>query len=192
MPFLRETFKLLGFTGAKDLLGSAFGLKAYTWPLLKIQVSGTLLAVLLTFLTRWVWDPPGALLVLIALDLLNARYGFLVAKKLKGEGFKWEEFQRTFGKVTSTLILLALLKNTINAYPYYSYAADGLFAWLFTYKMRKLAAKMVALKVQEGGLPKILLGLLSSKYAPYVVDSLQKKEEEEAAAPAADTQPVTP
>ena len=170
---------MLGFTSARDAMGSVLGVKVYAAPVLKIQLvmSGTLLAALISFTTRWVWDPPGALLVLVALDLLNARYGYMVAKKLKGEGFRWEEFQRTFGKVISTLILLALVRNTINAYPYYEYLADALFAWLFSYKLRKLAEKMVALKVQEGGLPKLLLGLLKSKYAPYLVDSLQKESE---------------
>ncbi|QIX61868.1 hypothetical protein HER32_12015 [Hymenobacter sp. BT18] len=171
-----EFYKLLGFRGPKDLLASAYGLKAYSLPLLKIQISGTLLAAVVAFCTKWVWSPPLAMVLLLALDVLNAWYGYRVDVTLRGGHFKFEELQRTFGKVVGTLLVLTCIKNLINSYEYYAYAADVVFAWLFTYKLRKLVAKMVALKVVEGGLPKLIMGLLASKFGPYIVDHIQKKE----------------
>ncbi|TGE29742.1 hypothetical protein [Hymenobacter metallicola] len=171
-----EFFKLLGFQGARDMVASAFGLKAYPLPLLKIQLSGTLLAAVVAFCAKWIWSPPSAMFLLLALDLLNARYGYLADVKLRGGRFHWDELQRTAGKMLATLLVLMAVKNAINSYEYYSYAADVVFAWLFTHKLRKLVVKMVALKVVEGGLPKLILGLLASKFGPYIVDAVQKKE----------------
>ncbi|RPD46789.1 hypothetical protein DNI29_11530 [Hymenobacter sediminis] len=172
---LTETFKLLGFDGPSDLVASAYGLKALPLFVLKIQVSGTLLAAIVAFSTKWIWKPPLAMVLLIGLDILNAWYGYQADVKLRGAGFKWDELQRTFGKIVGTLLVLTLIKNLINSYEYYAYAADVVFAWLFTYKGRKLAAKMVALKVVEGGLPKLIAGLVASKFGPYIVDYIQKK-----------------
>ncbi|WP_400190660.1 hypothetical protein [Hymenobacter sp. B81] len=188
---LIEFYKLLGFRGPRDLAASALGLKAYPLPLLKIQLSGTLFAAILAFCAKWVWDPPSALGLLVALDVLNAVYGYKVAVRLKGERFKWEELQRTFGKVVATVLVLMAVRWAINSYEYYSYAADVVFAWLFTHKLRKLVLKMVALKVVEGGLPKLILGLLASKFGPYIVDLAQKKTPAEAEPVAAGSAPPT-
>jgi hypothetical protein len=186
-----ETFKLLGFRGPRDLAASAFGLKSYPLPLLKIQLSGTLLTAILAFCAQWIWNPPSAMFLLVALDVLNARYGYLVDTKLRGGRFKWEEMQRTAGKILATLFVLAAVKNAINSYEYYSYTADVVFAWLFTHKLRKLVVKMVALKVVEGGLPKLILGLLASKFGPYIVDAVQKKTEPAEPDPVAAGSPPT-
>jgi hypothetical protein len=197
MPFrntIKETFKLLGFAGPSDLLASALGLKLYSWPALKFYLVGSVLAGAAAFCTRWIWEPPSALVLLVALDALNARYGYLVAKKLKQQGFKWDEFQRTFGKMLSTVLVLAIVRNAINAYPYYDWLADLIFGWLFITKTQKVASKMVALKVQEEGLPNLLQGaikwLLNTKLAPFLVDTIQHHSP---APPAdADTPPDSP
>jgi hypothetical protein len=176
-PALYETFKLLGFSGPRDLLASGFGLQPYTWGALKLYAMATGLTAVAAFCTHWIWDPPSALGLLLFLDLVNARYGYLVAKKIKGHGFRWDEFQRTFGKLVATIIVLAVVRNAINAYPYYELLADAVFGWLFTTKMQKVVSKMVTLKVQEEGLPNLLQAvlkwLLSTKLAPFLVDSLQ-------------------
>lgn len=170
---LTEIYKLLGFSGPADLAASAYGLKAYSLPLLKIQLSGTLLATGVLFCTRFIWDPPSALFLLVALDLLNAIYGYQVSKKLKGVGFRFDEFQRTGGKVISTLLVLAILKNAINAYDFFKTIDLVVFGWLFTTKARKVISKMVALKVQEEGLPALLQQFLNTKLAALLVDNAQ-------------------
>lgn len=185
---LTEIYKLLGFSGPADLAASAYGLKAYSLPLLKIQLSGTLLATGVLFCTKFIWDPPSALFLLVALDLLNAIYGYKVSKKMKGVGFRFEEFQRTFGKVISTLLVLAILKNAINAYDFFKTIDLVVFGWLFTTKARKVISKMVALKVQEKGLPALLQQFLNTKLAALLVDSAQGVKPPAAELPA---EPIT-
>ena len=170
---LSEILKLLGFDGPADLAASAYGLKLYSLPLLKIQLSGTLLATGVFFCTQFIWDPPSALFLLVALDLLNAVYGYQVSKKLKGVGFRFDEFQRTFGKVISTLLVLAILKNAINAYEFFKAIDLLVFGWLFMTKARKVVSKMVALKVQEEGLPGVIQQFISSKLGALLVDAAQ-------------------
>jgi hypothetical protein len=181
-----ETFKLLGFAGIKDLLASALGLKSYSWGALKIYLLTTSVAAVGAFCTHWIWNPPSALFLLLFLDLANARYGYLVAKKLKGQGFRLEEFQRTFGKLLATIIVLTIVRNAINAYSYYELLADAVFAWLFTTKTQKVVSKMVTLKVSEEGLPNVfkaaLRALLNSKLGPLLVDKVQQHGPPEAAA----------
>lgn len=172
-----EVYKLLGFRGARDFAASALGLKMYTPTVLGIQISGTLLAALIPFTKKWIWDPPLALLVLASLEVLNTIYGMQVAKRVKKEPITWEKFERIIGKLLAMLIILMLVRNTINSYPYYDVLADLIFGWFFSTKLRKVISKMVALKVAEGGLPKIIQGfvmsILSSKFGPYLVDGAQ-------------------
>lgn len=160
-------------------MGSAFGLKFYPLPLLKIQLTGTLVVSVVAFASRWIWHPPLALAVLLMMDLLNGFYGWRVAKQIKAEPFRWSEFGRTFSKMVATLVLLGLVRNTINSYAYYERLADVLFGWLFVRKLSKLTLKMAALKVQEQGVPRMLAAavreLLRSKIGPYLVDSIQAR-----------------
>jgi hypothetical protein len=171
-------FKLLGFTGLQDMLASAYGLKSYAWPVLALQLSGTLLTVLVAFCAKWIWDPPLAIAVLVGLELLDTVYGLKVARTVKKEPLTWAKFERVFGKIVGTLLLLMAVKNAINSYAYYRVLADGIFGWLFSAKLRKLVVKMVALKIAEGGLPKLLqtfiASILASKFGPYLVDNAQR------------------
>jgi hypothetical protein len=61
---------------------------------------------------------------------------------------------------------------------YYRVLADLIFGWLFSAKLRKLVVKLVALKVAEGGFPKLLQrfieAILASKFGPYLVDHAQR------------------
>jgi hypothetical protein len=174
----RETTKLLGFRDASDLLSGAFGLQLYTTGALKGLAVGAFVASLTAFCTRWIWNPPSALFLLIFLDLANGRYGFLVSKRMKGIGFKWSEFQRMGGIIISTLIIMGVVRNCINIYPHAEIMADVVFGWLFTTKAKKVVDKMVALKLQEEGLAKILKNslqyFLGTKYGPLLVDSVQQ------------------
>jgi len=172
-----ELLKLLGFRSSTDLLSGALGVQAYSLPVLKSLVGGALLAATTAFCTRWIWNPPSALLLLLFLDLANGRYGYQVSKKIKGIGFKWSEFQRLGGILMSTLIVMAIVRNCINSYPYYDFLADLVFGWLFATKARKVVEKMIALRVQEEGAANIfkmaLQWLLNSKLGPLLVDSVQ-------------------
>jgi hypothetical protein len=187
-------FKLLGFTGLQDMLASAYGLKSYAWPVLAAQVSGTLLAVLVAFCAHWIWDPPLAIAVLVGLEMLDTVYGLKVARTVKKEPFTWEKFERVFGKIVGTILLLMVVKNAINSYAYYRVLADLIFGWLFSAKLRKLVVKMVALKIAEGGLPKLLRSfiesLLASKFGPYLVDHAQGVARSATEPPTAD--PLSP
>ena len=138
---------------------------------------GVVVASTTAFCTHWIWNPPSAILPLLFLDLANGRYGYQVSKKLKGIGFKWSEFQRLGGILMSTIIVMAIVRNAINSYPYYDWLADLVFGWLFTTKSRKVVEKMIALRVQEEGAANIfkmaLTWLLSTKLGPLLVDSIQ-------------------
>ncbi|MBJ6145751.1 hypothetical protein [Hymenobacter sp. BT559] len=190
MPFraiYSETIKLLGFRSGGDFLSSTIGVKLYSGAAVQGLAIGTLVAGLTAFCTRWIWNPPSALYLLLFLDLANGRYGYQVAKKLKGEPFRWSEFQRLGGILISTVIVMAVVRNAINSYPYYDWMADLVFGWLFTTKARKVVEKMVALKVQEEGAASLfqyaLKWLLNSKLGPILVDSIQQPPAR-AAAPA--------
>jgi hypothetical protein len=180
MPFrttYNELIKVLGFRSGGDLLSGAFGVQLYTSGAIKGLAIGALVASATAFCTRWIWNPPSALYLLLFLDLANGRYGYQVSKKLKGIGFKWSEFQRMGGILMSTIIVMAIVRNAINSYPYYDFLADLVFGWLFATKARKVVEKMIALRVQEEGAANIfkmaLQWLLSSKLGPLLVDSMQ-------------------
>lgn len=192
MP-LRSTYhsilSTLGFKDGGDLLSGALGWQAYGAGVLKWLAAGTLVASVVSFCTRWIWNPPSALFLLLALDLANGWYGYQVAKKLKGEPFKWNEFTRLGGVMLSTLIIMGAVRNVINSYAYYEPLADVVFGWLFTVRGKKVIGKMVALKVQEEGAVSIfqsaLKALLASKLGALVVDEVQRN-------PPKTTPPVAP
>ncbi len=190
MPFRAtyiETLKLLGFRDGSDLLSGAFGVQLYSLATLKWLAGGAALAAVTAFCTRWIWSPPSALLLLLLLDLANGRYGFLVSKNLRGEKFSWEKFQRLGGIMIATVVLMAFVRNAINSYNYYEPAADVIFGWLLTTKLKKVISKMVALKVTEDGLPAVLMqavkALVSSKLGPLITDATQRNAASEAAPP---------
>ncbi|MDB5243621.1 MAG: hypothetical protein JWP57_4246, partial [Spirosoma sp.] len=172
-----EFFRILGLRGPGDLLDSLLGLKMYKWQEFKIQAAA---AAIIAFLSQWIWHPPYALAILMALDIFNAIYGTLVAVKIKGDKFKWDEAHRTFGKLFATFLTCALLRGAIVSYPFYEPTAHVLFGWLFSRKMAKLTQKMAALKVQESGLPNLIKAgfkvFLQSKYGELLVDAAQKEK----------------
>lgn len=178
-----EFWRLVGLRGPADLLDSALGIKAFRWGEFNAQAAA---AIVITFLSNYVWKPPYALVLLLVLDIANGYYGWRVAVVVKGERWRGEEAHRTFGKLFATFFICALLRGAIVAYPYYDPIAHILFGWLFTRKMAKLAQKMAALKVQEAGLPNLfrqaVQAVLLSKYGEDLVKGYQK-----AKAPEADT-----
>jgi hypothetical protein len=90
MPFRAiylETIKL-GFRSRGDLLSTTVGFKLHSVGVLQGLAIGTLITGITAFCTRWIWNPPSALYLLLFLDLANGRYGYQVAKKLKGEPFR--------------------------------------------------------------------------------------------------------
>ena len=181
MP-LRATYttilKDLGFTSTRDWLSSAYGFTAYSLPLLKIQVSAAGLAAVVAFSAKWIWDPPQALAVLLVLDGLNGVYGWKVAVKVRGGKFQFSEAQRTVGKILSTLIILHLTKWSIDSYPLLKDVRldFGMFCWLAGLKGRKLLTKMVALRLQEGGLANFIKAFITSRFGEYFVATDQGKK----------------
>lgn len=201
MP-LRSTYhsilSTLGFKDGSDLLSGALGWQAYGIGVFKWLAAGTLVTSTVSFCTHWIWNPPGALFLLLFLDLANGWYGYQVAKKLKGERFKWNEFTRLGGVMISTLIIMGSVRNAINSYSWLELMADVVFAWLFSVRGKKVLAKMVALKVQEEGAASIfqsaLKALLASKLGTLVVDDIQRHPPKPTAPadPAAPEQPSYP
>ena len=188
-----EFYKLLGLRGPGDLLDSMLGLKLYRWPDLKIQAAATLI---ISFLSQWIWHPPYALAILLALDAGNAVYGTLVSIRIKRVPFSWNELHRTFGKMLATVFVLALLRGAILAYPYYSPLAHVMFAWLFSRKMAKLTTKMASLKVQEIGMPNLFRAmvqlLINSNAGKALVDAAQARPPNQLPAAPNEDNPANP
>lgn len=178
--FFTTFFNEWGFAGPNDYFLTILGLK--TLPFFNLQLVGTVVAAGFAFCANWIWDPPGAAFLIIGMSLVNARYGYLVSKKIKGEGFRWSKFHRTFSVVVSDLLIMSLLHIAIKYYPYYSFMADLLFGWLLTHKGRAILHHMVMLNLQEGGLAgflrKYIIKIFESKAGIQVVDSLQEKPKE--------------
>lgn len=168
----------LGFRNYSQFLSGALGIKLYSAGTFQGLALASIVTGCAAFTTNYIWSPPRAMLLLIFLDLANGRYGYQVAKKIRGERFSWEEFKRTGATVVSTIVILGCVRNAIISYPYIELLADMVFGWLFTTKAQKMAAKMVALKVQEkgaAGLFSSALGFfLKSRAGEAVVDAIQR------------------
>ncbi|MBG8553077.1 hypothetical protein [Hymenobacter guriensis] len=194
--FFLEIYKLLGFRSGRDMLESAFGLKFYSVQLLKIQISTTMLASVVGFCAQWIWDPPSALFLLLAMEVLNTFYGIRVAKKIKKEPFSFEKFCRFFGKLFAVLAVLSMVKNMINSYEAVKVVDFTVFIWLAGTKLRKIISKQVALRVMEDGLPGVIQQFiqqfLSTKVAALLVDAAQGVKPAPADLPSPNPEPAPP
>jgi hypothetical protein len=178
--FDKQMFKHWGFSGIKDYLSTALGLKIF--PFFNFQLIGAGIAGFIVWFAEWIWHPPLGAVLIFSMTLINARYGYLVSKRIKKEGFSFRRFNRTFGVITADLLLMSIIHNSIRVYGYYEPLSDILFGWLFTNKLRMIIYHMALLKLQEGGLATYLkaalFNLLKSKIGPDLVDSLQENKEE--------------
>ncbi|KAA3438455.1 hypothetical protein [Rufibacter hautae] len=181
--FLSEIFQQWGFTNGRDYLITVLGIKAMpAWSLL-LNLVGAAVTGLFVFMAKWVWEPPGAALLIIGMELLNARYGYLVSKKIKGEPFSVKKFRRTFGMVASDVLLLSMIHHAIKFYPNYSPLSHLLFGWLFLHRAQDILKHMTDLKLQDGGLAgflrRWLMNRLRSEVGAHIVDNIQLEEQKE-------------
>jgi hypothetical protein len=165
--FSKVFFKEWGFTDGKDYITTVLGLKAL--PFFTLQLFGTAFGTVLAFFASWIWNPPGAAILIIGMTLVNARYGYLFSK-----------FHRTFSIVVSDLLIMSMLHIAIKYYPYYEFAADLLFGWLLAHKGRAILHHMALLRLQEGGLTgylkEYLMKVLKQKVGADLVDNIQDHE----------------
>lgn len=176
--FIDDVFIQRGFNGSGDYFATIFGLK--TLPFFNVQVIGLALSAFVAFATQWIWNPPGAVGLLIAQDVINAYYGYRANKKAKGEPWSWLKFQRTWSIIASDIVSCAMLHVAIKYYPYYAPLADVLFGWLFSYKLRAIFTHFTLLGYQGAAFAKVftqaIANLLKSQLGAEIVDNIQKKE----------------
>lgn len=174
--FDRQMFKGWGFAGIKDYIVTIFGLNLA--PFFNFQIIGSIAAGFIAWFAEWIWNPPVGAALIIAMTFINARYGYLVSKKIKKESFNFRKFNRTFSVVAADLLIMAIITTAIRIKPYYEPMADILFGWYFANKLRQIIYHMTLLKLQQGGLAQFLknyiLQLIKSKIGPALVDSLQE------------------
>lgn len=161
-------------------MDTIFGTK-YT-PFFFVQVFGTFLTALALFAAKWIWAPPKVILLVLFMTLVNARYGYLVAKSLRQEKFNWKKFNKTFSIMVADLIIMAMIKHAIDFYPYYAFLADILFGWFFMNKLRQILQHMVLLRIQEQGFMQVVIralqNFLSTKLGGEIVDSIQRPKKD--------------
>jgi hypothetical protein len=177
-PFLDEIFRHRGFSGAGDYFATIFGLKPL--PFFNVQVIGLAFSAFVAFATNWIWNPPGAVGLLIFQDIVNAYYGYQANKKLTGEKWSALKFQKTWSIIASDIVSCAMLHVAIKYYPLYAPLATVLFSWLFFYKLRAIFTHFTLLGYQGAMYAKLFVGmlqsLLKSQVGTELVDNLQKTD----------------
>lgn len=192
-----DIFRAWGFASGVDYVKTISGWKALTASVspiaLKVGFMGA--GVALGFWADWIWNPPGASFLLLGMNVVNARYGYLVAKRVKHERFSRIKFQKTFSISVSDLLALAMLHWAIKYFPYYETGRDILFGYLFGYKATGIFNHWAILKLQSGDLVnhfrQWLVNVLQSRAGVEVVDSIQQQSPAVPATPSSD-EPTPP
>lgn len=181
-PLLTALFQNWGFASLQDYVLTVVGLKGWDYVGMVLKVLGAVLAGGFVFMANWIWEPPGAALLIICMNLLNARYGYLVARKIKGEKFSRVKFQKTLAICASDLLLMSMIHHAIQFYPYYSPLGHLLFGWLFTNRTGAILNHMADLKLQDGGFKRLvikwMLDRMKSFTTAQIVDKIQDREED--------------
>jgi len=180
--FWGGVFNELGFTGMRDYFATILGLKIGEF--FTVKVISSIIAAVIAFSAEWIWIQPLAIALFISMNLVNAWYGYKVAKA-KGELFSWTKFKKTHSIIVSDLLIMAMLRNAIKLHPEYAWIGDILFGWLFGDKFRAILSHMAELKLQSEGLKGVLLNItkyiLKTKFGANFMDDevekIQKKEE---------------
>lgn len=174
-------FQNWGFASLQDYLLTIMGLKGWDYVGMLLKVLGAVLAGGFVFMANWIWEPPGAALLIICMNLLNARYGYLVARKIKGERFQRKKFQKTLAICASDLLLMSMIHHAIQFYPYYSPLGHLLFGWLFTNRVGAILNHMADLKLQDGGFKRVVIKWMQERMKvltmAQIVDNIQKDED---------------
>jgi len=177
-------FTEMGFTSASDYFATILGFKVAEFFTLKII--SAFLATFIVFLSEWVWQKPLAIGLFIFMNLVNAYFGYQVAKN-KGEPFSFKKLKKTLSICISDFILMAMLHNGIKLEPDFLFLGSVLFGLLFGYKFQIITAHMVELGLQSLGVKGIftiiLKHLLRTKLGADYVDEKQQINKDETNTP---------
>lgn len=177
--FLTDIFRAWGFQSALDYVKTVTGVKplmaAITPAALKVSFIG--MGLCLSLWSDWVWHPPGASFLILGMDLVNAWYGYQVARQIKQERFSRIKFQKTYSIIVSDIFLMSMMHQAIKYFPYYASGRDVLFSYLFGFKFTGIFNHFVMLKLQSGSLVGYfrdwMLRVMQTKLGAEVVDSVQ-------------------
>jgi hypothetical protein len=177
--FVTDIFRAWGFESGKDYARTVLGIKAISATITPVALK-TVFMVLgfgLSFWAHWVWYPPEVSFLILAMNFINAYYGYQVAKQIKGERFQRIKFQKTFSVTVSDMLAMSMMHIAIRSYPHLENGRHVLFAYLFGFKFTGIFNHWGALKLQEGRfatfLREWLLQVLNSKLGAQVVDAIQ-------------------
>lgn len=185
--FLTDIFRAWGFESGGDYLRTVLGVKSLTATVtpLALKISFLLGGFGLSFWSTWIWQPPEASFLVLGMNLVNAWYGYQVAKKVKGERFSRLKFQKTASVMVSDILAMSMMHIAIKHYPYYETGRHVLFGYLFGYKLTSIFNHWVMLKLQSGSLVTYfrqwMLTMLASRMGVELVDSMQKAPADPAA-----------
>lgn len=169
LKFPDGIFTNWGYKDTIDYFSTVFGVKRTAY--LTIQFGASLMAWFFTFVSEWIWDPPGAAYILVIMTLANSYYGYLVSAA-RGEKWSWRKFRKTAHIIASDLLALAILHWIITLYPYYERGADLLFAHFAGFKFKELFVHWRQLDFKKGGLSTVL-SLLKFKEVEELIDKTQ-------------------
>ena len=192
--FFTDIFRAWGFSGPADYARTVLGVKTMTAAVTPaaLKVVFVLLGYGLTFWGSWVWHPPGASFLILGMDLVNAWYGYQVARQIKSEKFKLIKFQKTFSVMASDILAMSMVHHGTKYLPLSEGLRDVLFSYLFGFKFTAIFNHWVLLKLQSGSFVSYfrdwMMRFLTTKMGAQVVDSVQNRppEPEPPTAPPAD------
>lgn len=151
----RVFFGELGFRDAGDYFSTIFGFKGMI-AVVSVQWVAAAAMGLMAFIGNYVWAETNAFLALTLVIILDARYGFLVAKKIRGEKFLLPKFWRTISILIAHFSQLVILTLLVKDYEYAKYFAHTVFWGLFFSKFKSLSLHYGLLKLQNGDVPNML------------------------------------
>lgn len=185
-------FSEWGFSGPKDYFTTVLGIKGAVATISIQALLGVGFAVL-SFVENWIWNPPIAYFLLVLVILLDAWYGYRVAVKRKGEKFSWRKGYRTFSILGAHTLQLFFFYNLgTKVYPAAIFIAHGVFIYLTAYKVKSWLTHLALLQLQEGGLIRFILKLITSRYGQDFVDVIQHNYDKRTDNPAGITNDYTP
>ncbi len=191
--FFTDIFRAWGFDSPADYARTVLGLKTFSAAITPaaLKVAFVLLGYGLTYWGTWVWHPPGASFLILGMDVVNAWYGYQVARQIKAEKFKLIKFQKTFSVMVSDVLAMSMVHHGTQYLAHSEGLRDMLFSYLFGFKFTAIFNHWVLLKLQSGSFAAYfrewLMKFLNTKMGAQLVDVKQNHAPEpEPAAPPAD------
>lgn len=171
IKFSDSIFQNWGFRSAADYFTTSLGVRKTSY--ISFQLFAFLMGWFFTFISNWIWHPPGAALILVGMTVANSYYGYQVAVA-RGEKWSWKKFRKTGHIIASDLLAMSILHWIITFYPYYEKGADLLFAHFAGFKFKELFVHWRQLDFKKSGLTTIL-GLLRLKEVEEVIEKAQAR-----------------